>query len=95
MTAVATIAQELYDSLEDRGFVCTSNNDARNESEWTKHNSKSGNFSAIEVFVNLTNVEVYRGEFSKDEVQLGAKDRIELTTHITDTVLNLIGRKVG
>lgn len=84
------IAGEIYEVLEDHDFYTTAEFDY--ESEWTRQ-APSGNYSTIEVVVNRSNIELYRGEFTKDDKQQGAKDVVVLTTGVTPDAMSLIQRR--
>ncbi len=95
MTAsVDTIAKAVFDCLEDNNFDFTLENSAKTEFEFTKYHN-SGNYSVVEVFVNHTSVEIYRGEFNKSDMQLGAKGTVTLTAPFNEEARHLIARKAS
>lgn len=91
-TAVETVAQDVYDLLEDNGFTYNEHNSSVSESEWQKE-YPSGNSTVIEVVITKSAIEIYRGEFNKDDIQLGAKDSDVLTHDLTDKARAIITRK--
>lgn len=85
---------EVCDALEDHGFVYNGSNSNDYESEWVK-DYRSGNSTVIEVVLGRTSVEIYRGEFNKDDVQLGAKASAVMVSGITNEARNIIARKAA
>lgn len=77
-TETATInelAGSIYDLLAET-FTLTV--DDYNSNEWQKETN--GGFSVVEVYINKTSIEVLRGEFNKNETQLGAKATVDVHT---------------
>lgn len=87
---ISDIANEIYEVLQNNDFYNSNTFDY--ESEWTR-DTASGNYSVIEVVVNRSNIELYRGEFTKEDKQRGAKDSVVLTAGVTPEATALIQRR--
>lgn len=87
--SVNSIAQDLFDLIEENGFTNTSLRQDGWETEWTL-TYPNGSSSTIEVFVSKQSIEILRGEFSKDDIQNGPKGTALLTNGITDAAMRLL-----